>query len=73
MYLRAEEAIKDEKGADKLTAGGDVVSACRSVGISDATCYNWRKWFGGMGCPQLSELKNLEKETARIREIVAGF
>jgi len=27
----------------KLTAGDDVASACRSVGISDATYYNWRR------------------------------
>ena len=26
----------------KLTGGSDVASACRSVGISDATYYNWR-------------------------------
>ena len=26
----------------KLTGGKDVASACRSVGISDATYYNWR-------------------------------
>ena len=33
----------------KLSNGSDVPSACRSVGISDATYYNWRKRFGGMG------------------------
>ncbi len=33
----------------KLASGDDVASACRSVGISDATYYNWRKRFGGMG------------------------
>ncbi|WP_147111608.1 transposase [Tateyamaria sp. syn59] len=44
----------------KLAAGDDVASACRSVGISDATYYNWRKRFGGMGRAQLSELKSLE-------------
>ena len=32
----------------KLAAGDDVASACRSVGISDATYYNWRKRFGAM-------------------------
>ncbi len=32
----------------KLTGGSDVASACRSVGISDATYYDWRKRFGGM-------------------------
>jgi len=54
-----------------LTAGDDVASACRSVGISDATYYNWRRRFGGMGRTQLSELKSLEKETARLKKIVA--
>lgn len=55
----------------KLTAGGDVGSACRSVGISDASPYNWRKQFGGMGRSQLSELKSLEKDNARLKKIVA--
>lgn len=55
----------------KLTAGDDVASACRSVGISDATYYNWRKRFGGMGRSQLSQMKSLEKENARLKEIVA--
>ena len=55
----------------KLTAGDDVASACRSVGISDATYYNWRKRFGGMGRSQLSELKSLEKENLRLKKIVA--
>lgn len=55
----------------KLTAGDDVASACRSVGISDATYYNWRKRFGGMGRSQLSEMKGLEKENARLKKIVA--
>ena len=55
----------------KLTAGDDVASARRSVGISDATYYNWRKRFGGMGRSQLSELKSLEKENARLKKIVA--
>lgn len=55
----------------KLTAGADVASACRSVGISDATYYNWRKRFGGMGRSQLSEMKSLAKENARLKKIVA--
>ena len=46
----------------KLNAGADVVSACRGFGIGDATYYNCRKRFGGMGRAQLSELKSLEKE-----------
>jgi putative transposase len=55
----------------KLSSGSDVAAACRSVGISDATYYNWRKKFGGMGRSQLSEMKSLEKENARLKKIVA--
>ena len=33
----------------KLSNGSDVPSACRGVGISDATYYNWRKRFGRYG------------------------
>ena len=31
-----------------LLGGMDVVSACRTVGISDKTYYGWRKRYGGM-------------------------
>ena len=26
-----------------LASGSDVATACGSAGVSDATCYNWRK------------------------------
>ena len=55
----------------KLASGIGVPTACRSVGISDATYYNWRKRFGGMGRSQLSEFKSLEKENNRLKKIVA--
>ena len=55
----------------KLSTGSDVQSACRGVGISDATYYNWHKRFGGMGKSQLSELRALEKENVRLKKIVA--
>ena len=52
-------------------AGGKVKDICRRHGISDATYYNWRRRFGGMGKSQLSELRSLEKENARLKKIVA--
>ena len=54
-----------------LTSGGDVPTACRAVGISEAAYYSWRKRFGGMTKSQLSELKALEKENTRLKKIVA--
>jgi hypothetical protein len=43
----------------------DVVSACRTAGISDKTYYGWRKRYGGMGRAKLSEFEALEKSTWR--------
>ena len=54
-----------------LSSGSDVQSACRAVGISDATYYSWRKRYGGMAKSQLQELQALEKENARLKRIVA--
>ena len=55
----------------KLGAGSDVASACRSVGVSDATSWNWRKRFDGMGRSQLSQMKRRENENARLTKLVA--
>ena len=57
----------------ELANGADVAKACRSAGISDATFYTWRKKFVGMGRSQLTELKALEKETHRLKKIVADL
>ena len=56
-----------------LASGADVATACRAVGISDATYYAWRKKFGSMGRSQLAELKALEKENQRLKKIVADL
>ena len=57
----------------ELSAGSDVASACRKVGISDATYYTWRRKYGGMAKSQLHEMKSLEKENARLKRIVADL
>jgi len=56
-----------------LASGSSIETACRSAGISDATYYNWRKRYGGMGKSQLQELRGLEKENTRLKRIVADL
>ncbi|WP_093149836.1 transposase [Aliiruegeria lutimaris] len=51
----------------KLVDGHDVRTACRSNGVTDATCHNWRYRFVGIGKSQLSDLHCLEKENARLK------
>ncbi len=67
-----EAALKILREIDvHLHDGLDVVSSCRKAGISDKTYYYWRKKFGGMGRPQLSEMRTLQKENERLKTIVA--
>lgn len=69
-----EEALKILREIEVYVHdGSDVVSACRKAGISDKTYYYWRKKFGGLGRPQLSEMKALRKENERLKKIVADL
>ncbi|MDA9995016.1 transposase [Planktomarina temperata] len=69
-----EDALKLLREIDvHLHDGLDVVSACRKAGISDKTYHYWRKKFGGLGRPQLSEMKALKKENERLKKIVADL
>ena len=69
-----EDALKLLREIDvHLHDGLDVVRACRKAGISDNTYYYWRKKFGGMGRPQLSEMRAQQKENERLKKIVADL
>ena len=67
-----EDALKLLREIDvHLHDGLDVLSSCRKAGISDKTYYYWRKKFGGIGRPQLSEMRSLQKENERLKKILA--
>ena len=48
-------------------AGIPARELCRKHAIFNATFYNRRKKFGGMGAPEVIPLKSLEEENARPR------
>ncbi|AGG29157.1 Transposase [Morganella morganii] len=53
--------------------GTRVEEVCRKMGISEATFYNWKKKFGGMGVTELRRLKQLEEENQRLKRLVADL
>ena len=53
--------------------GMPVDEVCRKMGISDATFYNWRKKYGGLGPSELRRLKQLEEENAKLKRLVADL
>jgi putative transposase len=53
--------------------GISVEEVCRKIGISEATFYNWKKKYGGLGVAELRRLKQLEEENAKLKQLVADL
>ena len=54
-------------------SGTTVGEVCRKMGFSEATFYNWKKKYGGLGISELRRLKQLEEENARLKRMVADL
>ena len=68
----AEEIIVKLREVEILASKGQTIAeAARSAGISEQTYYRWRKKYGGMNTSDAKRLKELEKENARLKRIVA--
>jgi putative transposase len=53
--------------------GVTVAEVCRKMGISEATFYNWKKKYDGLGAAELRRLRQLEEENLRLKQIVADL
>lgn len=58
------------KQAETGTRVGEV---CRKMSISEATFYNWKKKFAGLGVTELRQLRQLEDENQRLKKLVADL
>jgi putative transposase len=54
-------------------SGAPVPDVCRSLGISEATFYVWKKKYASLGVAELRKLKQLEDENARLKRLVADL
>ena len=41
------------------------------VGITEQTCYRWKRQYGGLESDQVRELKQVVEENARLKKLVA--
>ena len=65
----AEQIIKILEQAEK---GDQTIGAiCRTNGIAENTFYRWRKTYGGMSVNEAQRLKELERENARLKRLLA--
>jgi len=53
--------------------GIKVEEVCRKMGISEATFFNWKKKYGGLGVSELRRLRQLEEENFRLKQIIADL
>jgi len=54
-------------------AGTAVADVCRQLGVSEATCYVWKKKFAHLGVSELRRMRQLEDENRRLKGLVADL
>ena len=64
-----EEKIRMLRQADK---GKTILEACRENNISEQTFHRWKREFGMIDVNQAKRMKELEKENARLKRMLAG-
>jgi putative transposase len=70
----AEQIINKLREAEVLLAEGhSVPEVGRRLGVTVQTYYRWRKEYGGLKTDQARKLKDLEKENARLKRLVADL
>ena len=58
---------------DLMAAGKALALACKEAGITAVTYYRWRKEYWGLKSGQAKRLKELERENARHKRVVADL
>jgi len=69
-----EQIINKLREAElQLQQGNTIAIVSKKIGVSSHTYYRWRKEYGGLRVEQAKKLKNLEKENARLKKLVADL
>jgi putative transposase len=69
-----EQIINKLREAEiQINQGVSIAAASRKIGVTQQTYYRWRKEYGGLRIEQARKLKNLEKENARLKKLVADL
>ena len=69
-----EQIISKLREAEvELAKGRSIREVCKQIGITDQTYYRWRKEYGGLRTDQARRLRELERENARLKRVVADL
>ncbi len=67
-----EQIIRKLREADRLLGEGqDVAAAAKQLEVSEQTLQRWRLQYGGLKADDAKRLKELERENAKLKRVVA--
>jgi putative transposase len=67
-----EQIIRKLRDAEaQLAAGATIAEVSKKMGVSEVTFHRWRAQYGGMKANQAKHLRDLERENARLKKLVA--
>ena len=67
-----EQIVKKLREAEmELAKGGTVADVSRKLVVSEQTYYRWKQQYGGEQADQQVKVKELERQNARLKKIVA--
>jgi len=67
-----EQIINKLRQAEvEIVNGATMAQVCKKIGVTDQTYYRRRNEYGGMRVDHAKRLKELEKENAQLRKLVA--
>ena len=73
-YHSREQILKLlDEAYTRLTAGQSRTQVCLDLGIANSTLYRWRNQYGAMKGEDVNLLKELEKENAHLKRMVADL
>jgi putative transposase len=71
-YHKPEQIIGLLRQAEvELAKGQQIQAVSRKLGITEQTYYRWRKEYGGVRTDQAKRFKDLERENARLKKLLA--
>jgi putative transposase len=67
-----DEIIRKLREAEaEIASGSSVAEVSKKLGVSENTFHRWRAQYTGMRVVDAKRLRELEKENARLKKIVA--
>ena len=67
-----EEVVAKLRRVEALVAEGSTVAAAvREIAVTEVTYYRWRRTYGGVDKTETRRLRELEKENARLKKLLA--